>query len=202
MSLRLDLLRHGETERGGGFRGRLDDDLTAAGWTQMQAGLGLELPWHALVSSPLRRCAAFAERLAASSGLPLYLEADLRELDFGEWEGLSAATLMETDSDALARFWNDPYAFTPPGGEPLAAFEARVFAALERLYATHAGKHLLLLTHGGVMRLLGARALGLPREQLLQVSVAHGERMALRVEPRDGGWSIRTIEPDALSTPR
>ncbi|MBB1609623.1 MULTISPECIES: alpha-ribazole phosphatase family protein [unclassified Pseudomonas] len=201
MSLRLDLLRHGETELGGGFRGRLDDALTAAGWAQMQAGLGLEQPWEALVSSPLRRCAAFAERLSAASGLPLQLEPDLREMDFGEWEGLSTAKLMETDSDALARFWNDPYAFTPPGGEPLAAFEARVFAALQRLYATHAGKHLLLVTHGGVMRLLGARAQGLPREQLLQVSVAHGERLALRIEPQAGGWSIQPVE-SAVSAPR
>lgn len=202
MSLRLDLLRHGETELGGGFRGRLDDELTPAGWQQMRAGLGAARPWAALVSSPLRRCAAFAEVLAAETGLPLQREADLRELDFGEWEGLSAATLMESDSDALARFWADPYAFHPPGGEPLAAFEARVDAALQRLYAAHAGQHLLLLTHGGVMRLLGARAQGLAREQLLQVSVAHGELLALRIEPQAGGWRIEPAEPKTASMPR
>lgn len=190
MSLRLDLLRHGETERGGGFRGRLDDALTATGWQQMRAGLGAAQPWDALVSSPLRRCGAFAEDLAARSGLPLYWEADLRELDFGEWEGLSAATLMARDSAALARFWDDPYAFHPPGGEALAAFEARIDAALQRLYAAHAGRHLLLLTHGGVMRLLAARARGLAREQLLQVTVAHGELLALCVEPRGAGWHV------------
>ena len=202
MSLRLDLLRHGETELGGGFRGRLDDELTAQGWQQMRTGLGEARPWDALVSSPLRRCAAFAERLAADSGLPLHLEAGLRELDFGEWEGRSAATLMESDGDALARFWADPYAFHPPGGEPLPAFEARVDAALQRLYAAHAGQHLLLLTHGGVMRLLGARARGLAREQLLQVSVAHGELLRLRVEPCAGGWEIRPVESENASTPR
>lgn len=202
MSLRLDLLRHGETELGGGFRGRLDDALTAAGWAQMQAATDGPGGWQALVSSPLRRCAAFAERLARQRDLPLSLEADFRELDFGEWEGLSAATLMESDSDALARFWADPYAFTPPGGEPLAAFEARVFAALGRLYAAHAGRHLLLVTHGGVMRLLGAVARGLPRQQLLQVSVAHGELLALRIEARAGGWNIQPAEPDAASASR
>ena len=94
MSVQLDLLRHGVTERGGGLRGSLDDELTAEGWAQMRAAVASAGPWQALVSSPLRRCAAFAEELAARLGLPLQLEADLRELHFGAWEGRSAADLM------------------------------------------------------------------------------------------------------------
>ncbi|MNN56974.1 Alpha-ribazole phosphatase [compost metagenome] len=88
---------------------------------------------------------------------------------------------METDSEALGLFWNDPYAFTPPDGEPLTAFEARVLDAVERLYRQFAGEHVLLVTHGGVMRLLLARARGLPREQLLQVEVGHGALRRLTV---------------------
>ncbi len=177
----LDLLRHGETEQGGGLRGRIDDALTASGWAQMRAAVGDARPWTRLVSSPLQRCAAFADELAARLALPLQLESGLRELDFGAWEGRSAAELMETDSEALGLFWNDPYAFTPPGGEPLTAFEARVLDALERLYRQFAGEHVLLVTHGGVMRLLLARARGLPREQLLQVEVGHGALRRLTV---------------------
>ena len=71
MSLRIDLLRHGETERGGGFRGSLDDALTARGWQQMHAALHGAGPWDALISSPLQRCAAFASQLAAQRALPL-----------------------------------------------------------------------------------------------------------------------------------
>lgn len=177
----LDLLRHGETERGGGFRGRIDDALTAEGWRQMRAAVGAQAPWQALVSSPLQRCAAFAAELAARHGLPLQLEDGLRELDFGAWEGRTAAELWDTDADALSRFWNDPYAFTPPGGEPLVDFEARVLAAVEGLHARFAGRHLLLVTHGGVMRLLLARARGLPRGGLMQVEVGHGALHRLRV---------------------
>jgi alpha-ribazole phosphatase len=51
--------------------------------------------------------------------------------------------------------------------------------AVERLAREHAGKRVLLVTHGGVMRLLLARARGLPREQLLQVEVGHGALMRL-----------------------
>ncbi|MGC4008762.1 MAG: alpha-ribazole phosphatase family protein [Pseudomonas sp.] len=190
MTLRLELLRHGETELGGGFRGTLDDALTDTGWAQMRAALGDECRWSALVSSPLQRCAAFAEEVSARHGLPLDLEPGLQELDFGQWEGLSPAKLMETDAEALGRFWNDPYACPPPGGEAMGDFESRVFAALERLYQAHAGSSVLVVTHGGVMRLFGALASGLPAKRLLEVAVAHGECMVLDVTRAGEGWRI------------
>ena len=182
MTLRLDLLRHGETELGGGLRGSLDDALTSKGWEQMRAAVLEQGPWDRLISSPLQRCARFAEELGASSGLPVVLDKDLQELHFGAWEGQSAAALMETDAEALGLFWADPYAFTPPEGEPVADFSKRVLAAVERLHAAYAGERILLISHGGVMRLLLAQARGLPREQLLNVEVGHGALFSLSVE--------------------
>ncbi|EIM17345.1 MULTISPECIES: alpha-ribazole phosphatase family protein [Pseudomonas] len=182
MTLRLDLLRHGETELGGGLRGSLDDALTDAGWQQMRAAVVGQGPWDRLVSSPLQRCARFAEELGARLALPVSLDPDLQELHFGAWEGQSAAALMATDAEALGQFWADPYAFTPPQGEPVLAFSERVLGAVERLHQRHAGERVLLVSHGGVMRLLLARARGLPREQLLNVEVAHGALFALTVE--------------------
>ena len=182
MTLRLDLLRHGETELGGGLRGSLDDALTEKGWQQMREAVLAQGPWDRLVSSPLQRCARFAEELAGRLGLPVELQADLQELHFGAWEGQSAAALMETDADSLGLFWADPYSFTPPQGEPVAAFAARVLAAVARLHATYAGERVLLVSHGGVMRLLLAQARGLPREQLLNVEVGHGALFSLSVE--------------------
>jgi alpha-ribazole phosphatase len=181
MTLRLDLLRHGETELGGGLRGSLDDALTPRGWEQMHAAVAAGGPWDRLVSSPLQRCARFAEQLGARLGLPVDLDKDLQELHFGAWEGRSAAALMETDAEALGRFWADPYGFTPPEGEPVLEFSARVLAALDRLHQAYAGQRILLVSHGGVMRLLLARARGLPREQLLNVEVAHGALFSLLV---------------------
>lgn len=182
MSLRLDLLRHGETERGGGFRGSLDDALTASGWAQMRGAVVGQGGWQALVSSPLQRCARFAEELAAQHGLALELEADLQELHFGEWEGRSAAELMATAERELGLFWHDPYAFTPPGAEPLRQFEARVLGALARLQQRHAGRHVLLVTHGGVINLLVARARQLPPAQLMHVAAPHGGLFSLQVD--------------------
>ncbi|MBV4475631.1 alpha-ribazole phosphatase family protein [Pseudomonas botevensis] len=182
MTLRLDLLRHGETELGGGLRGSLDDALTENGWAQMRAAVLEQGPWDRLVSSPLQRCARFAEQLGAQLGVPVTYDRQLQELHFGAWEGQSAAALMNTDAEALGLFWADPYAFTPPQGEPVADFSVRVLDAIERLYSAYVGERVLLISHGGVMRLLLARARGLPREQLLNVEVGHGGLFSLIVE--------------------
>jgi alpha-ribazole phosphatase len=185
MTLRLDLLRHGETELGGGLRGSLDDALTDKGWAQMRAAVVEQGPWDRLISSPLQRCARFAHELGAQLELPVHLDKDLQELHFGAWEGQSAAALMETDAEGLGLFWADPYAFTPPGGEPVEDFSTRVLAAVARLHAAYAGERILLISHGGVMRLLLAQARGLPREQLLNVEVGHGSLFSLSVESGD-----------------
>lgn len=185
MILHLDMLRHGETELGGGMRGSLDDALTDTGWAQMRAAVAQAGPWDRIVSSPLQRCARFAEELAQRLTLPLSIEPGLQELHFGDWEGQSAAQLMETAAEGLGLFWNDPYGFTPPNGEPVVEFSSRVLAAIDRLCQAYAGERVLLIGHGGVMRLLLAQARGLPREQLLQVIVGHGALLAINVA--DGG---------------
>lgn len=84
---RIDLLRHGETAGGSRYRGSIDDALTPLGWAAMRAALGEECGWNRIVSSPLRRCADFARDLARRHGLPLDIDARLREIHFGDWEG-------------------------------------------------------------------------------------------------------------------
>lgn len=183
MTVLLDMLRHGETELGGGLRGSLDDALTTLGWTQMRDAVTGQGPWDRIVSSPLQRCALFARELSERLDLPVSFDKDLQELHFGAWEGQSAAALMEADEQALGLFWADPYAFTPPDGEPVLEFSARVLSAVSRLQRDFAGQRVLVVCHGGVMKLLLAQARGMPREQLLQVPVIHGALFGLQVGP-------------------
>jgi len=183
MTVQMDLLRHGETELGGGLRGSLDDALTTLGWTQMRDAVTGQGPWDRIVSSPLQRCALFARELSEQLDLPVSFDKDLQELHFGAWEGQSAAALMEVDEQALGLFWAAPYAFTPPDGEPVLEFSARVLSAVSRLQRDFAGQRVLVVCHGGVMKLLLAQARGMPREQLLQVPVIHGALFGLQVGP-------------------
>jgi alpha-ribazole phosphatase len=135
--------------------------------------------WDLIVSSPLRRCAAFAEALARELAVPCRYEADLREMSFGDWEGRSAAELMQTDAERLRLFWADPSAHTPPGGEPLAQFHSRVIAAWERILTTQQGERVLIVTHSGPIRLLRAAQSAIPFSALLSIEVPHAALVSI-----------------------
>jgi alpha-ribazole phosphatase/probable phosphoglycerate mutase len=128
----IDLLRHGEPEGGQRYRGKRDDPLSELGWQQMRDLLPVNKPWQQIITSPLKRCSAFAEDLARQTGLPLAYEPGLREIDFGDWEGQSPAALEQADSAAFYAFYDDPLNNTPPGAEPLVDFQQRILCALMR----------------------------------------------------------------------
>ncbi|MBS1185575.1 MAG: phosphatase [Proteobacteria bacterium] len=182
MTLVLDLMRHGEPVGGRRYRGQIDDPLSEKGWAQMQAAVGEAAPWTRIVSSPLLRCCEFAEALAERHGLPLALDERLREVGFGEWEGKSAAEIEQVAPGTLARFKADPVNARPAGAEPLADFHARVAAALGDLLEQHAGEHVLLVGHAGVMRMSLAWALQIPLAHAYRIEVATASLTRLRFD--------------------
>lgn len=182
MTTLLDLMRHGEPVGGRRYRGQIDDPLSEKGWAQMHAAVGDAAPWQHVVSSPLLRCRAFAETLADRHGLPLVFDARLKEVGFGVWEGKSAAEIEAEAPGTLARFKADPIHARPEGAEPLADFHARVAAALDDLLAQHAGQHVLLVGHAGVMRMALAWALHIPLEHAYRIEVATASLTRLRFE--------------------
>jgi alpha-ribazole phosphatase len=169
--MRLHLLRHGEVEGGARYFGRTDVALSERGWQQMQAAVAGG-SWDLIVSSPLRRCADFAQALARKLGVHCRLDEDLREMSFGDWEGRAASELLQTDAEPVQRFWSDPSTHAPPGGEPLAELHARVMKACRRIVAA-GHEHVLLVTHGGPIRLLYAAQSGIPLAALLRIEVPH-----------------------------
>ncbi|WP_006788655.1 histidine phosphatase family protein [Thiorhodospira sibirica] len=171
--MQIDLMRHGQTLSGAVLRGSLDDPLTPAGWQAMQAAFERHGPWDRILSSPLQRCWQAAAIGAQMQGIPLHIEPALREMHFGAWEGCSAAALMQSAPDALAAFWRDPWQHTPPGAEPLAQMAARVLGLWDRLACQYPQQRLLLVTHGGVIRLLLCHLQQRPWTQLLEMEVPH-----------------------------
>lgn len=186
------LLRHGEVRGGARLRGTLDDPLTPAGWRQMQAALAERPGWDRVVSSPLRRCADFATWYAQRAGLPLTVEPRLGELHFGAWEGVPVAQLMAHERAALEAFWRDPEQHPPPGGEPLAELSARVLAAWRDLVGRHPRERVLIVTHGGVMRVLFTRWLARPLARLLDFEVPHAAFFRCRIDP------VGAVRPDPV----
>jgi len=166
----IDLLRHGDTGQRG-FRGQLDDALSVAGWEQMRAAV-VAGQWDVVVSSPLQRCAAFARELATQRGVSLHLDGRLAEYHFGDWQAVPLERIAERDADALEKFWLDPVANPPPGSESFSMFEARIRAALATI-TRMPQRRVLVITHGGVIRLLHCLCQGRELREMSNVEVPH-----------------------------
>lgn len=151
-SISIDILRHGETTAGASFVGITDAPLTKTGWAQMQNAIPENYGYDAVISSPLKRCADFARAFSIQHDIPLVVEDSLREMDFGEWEGLSSEKVWETDQDGLLAFWQDPIENPPTGGENIVIFHARVMASFIEILKKFENKHLLMVTHVGPIR--------------------------------------------------
>lgn len=158
----IDLIRHGEPEGGPMFRGSQDDPLSDKGWQQMQAAVTRDDHWDAVISSPMTRCRHFAQAQAEQRQIPVYIEEDLREIGFGEWEGLTAEQVQQRYGDQLNRFWQDSIRHTPPGGEAITEFHERVTQGFNHWQETLAGQNVLVVCHGGVIRMILADIMGIP----------------------------------------
>jgi alpha-ribazole phosphatase len=155
-SATLILIRHGESLLGRARRyaGNRDTPLSPEGRrqiTKLRARFRRLNP-GVLVSSDLKRCRQTALLLAPGSRV----EAStlLRELDFGEWDGLTSATCRRRNPRRFDRWMRDPWSVKPPGGEPLTHLWDRVRTYVSDLARRHPGKTVAIITHAGPIRAL------------------------------------------------
>jgi alpha-ribazole phosphatase len=149
----IDLIRHGEPLGGRAYRGHgVDDPLSEKGWQQMWAAVGSHAPWQHVVTSPMRRCSAFAEALSERHDLPVTVDDRLKEVGFGAWEGRTAAEIRQANNEEYENFYRDPVNARPEGAEPLDKFMRRVTEAYKDVVNLYPGKHCLIVAHAGVIR--------------------------------------------------
>jgi len=169
---RLCLIRHGETDWNGEKRlqGQIDIDLNATGEAQARA-LRPRLPVHsfaAVYSSDLLRAWRTAQIATAGLGLAASPEPALRERHFGVLQGVTSreAGLRYPHAHHHHQARTPDYDYET--GESLLAFAVRVTATLDVLAARHAGRKVLVFTHGGVLdvayRAATGRRLEAPRD--------------------------------------
>jgi broad specificity phosphatase PhoE len=150
--------------------------------------------WDRILCSPLQRCAAFALALGERARIEVEPLDAFRERGFGVWEGKRAD---EIEPDALARFWTDPAGYDPPDAEPFAEFRQRVIDGWQRLVDEGAERS-LVITHGGVIRVILGEILGLPDDRLILIEVPHACRTRLRV-PHGAGHPSLISHGEAIS---
>lgn len=178
----VDLLRHGEPVGGRRYRGQIDDPLSERGWQQMRAAVMGRRDWDVIYSSPLTRCAEFAQELSGRLLLPLTTDERLKEIGFGNWEGRTPDEIRSDDPLRLDNFWRNPISNRPEGAETLASFQTRVSAAWAEICAAHAGQRVLIVGHAGITRMILSLVLGSPAEYMFRIQVDNAGLTRIRIQ--------------------
>ena len=192
MTTTLIIIRHGETvwNRERRIQGHLDSALTPEGIAQANACAARLAPEKidAVIYSDLIRAQHTANILTAGRALSMTADATLRERCFGTGEGMTYAEMDTKYPQMFAQTGLVDAEFTLPDGETRANFHHRVKTSIERLAAAHAGKCLLVVTHGGV--------LGVIYRWLNEMPIASAQRVAIpnvaynRISIQPDGWKI------------
>lgn len=182
----LLLVRHGQPQgvRPKSFLGHRDPDLNADGCGQAEA-LATWIPQRiaagrcpaitAAWCSDLRRAQSTAAPIVAALGCPVTVDVGLREIDFGDWEGLTFAEVDAQHQAAASEWFADPEATRPAGGESLAEVFARVAACGDNWRRHADGGGLLVVGHFGSLAMVVAWALGLAPRQGLHLVLQRGQ---------------------------
>jgi broad specificity phosphatase PhoE len=158
----LILVRHGETDWNAQHRwqGHSDTALNEAGREQARR-LASELePVDALYSSDLARARETAEIIAERLGLEIRLDPRLRERGFGSWEGRTSEEIEVSFPEEQQR-WRGGIGAGAHDAEQFEAFAARVGSFVDDVVPRHADEDVLVVSHGGTIRVIHALATGL-----------------------------------------
>jgi probable phosphoglycerate mutase len=196
---RIVVVRHGQTEWNvqARIQGQGDSELTEEGRAQARSiaqRLARER-FDVLISSDLGRAAATAQHIAGRCGLPIVLDARLRERRFGVGEGMTYEEIDRAYPGAFARIRNVDPDFVIPGGESRRQFHERVRAAFDSLAHAHAGRTVVVVTHGGVLATFFRHVHGIPLDVAHPIAITNA---SYNVLSHDGSrWSIETWSDNA-----
>lgn len=186
----LVLVRHGETtwHTENRYAGGSDVPLTDHGVDQANrlaswaAWAGLGGVW----ASDLSRARQTAQPSAEACGLPLRIDARLREVDFGQGEGLTRQQMEESMPEAIAAFQRDPVQHHLPGGEDPAKAAERGVECLDDIAAAHPNDRVLVVAHGTLIRLVVCSLFGLPLGEYRRLFPVVGNGLLNELRLRDG----------------
>ncbi|HEX4332649.1 MAG TPA: histidine phosphatase family protein [Usitatibacter sp.] len=191
---RVIVVRHGQTHWNVAsiIQGQGDSELTPEGVAQAEAiaeRLAGE-PCDALIASDLGRAHETAKRIAARNGHEIVLDSRLRERGFGVGEGMSYEEVDRAYPGAFARIRDVDPDFVIPGGESRRQFHERVRGAFESIAREHAGKTVVVVTHGGVLATFYRHVHGIDLGVAHPIAIANASYNVLRHDA--GRWTVET----------
>ncbi|MBV2153746.1 bifunctional RNase H/acid phosphatase [Kitasatospora sp. SUK 42] len=193
------LLRHGETpltpEKRFSGSGGTDPELSDRGrWQAERAAEALAARGsvQAVVASPMARTRQTAETVAARLGLEVRYEDGLREVDFGDWEGLTFAEVQQRYPDDLSAWLGSAKARPTGSGESFTTLTHRVGAARDRITARYPGQTVLVVSHVSPIKTLVRLALGAPPDSMYRMELSAASICAVQYYA-DGNASLRLL---------
>jgi broad specificity phosphatase PhoE len=203
---RIHLVRHGQTIMNAQvrFRGRLDVPLNEVGRAEAReaaralVGSGLV----AVYTSPLGRAREVAEAIAVKNGVGgVRAQADLVNLDYGAWEGLTKEESAHVDPQAWANYVGDPERAVCPEGESVAEAADRVVAALRAIADAHPGQNVAAVSHGVMLRLAVLRVAGASDDDW-QFAMPTGGAIVFDVDSDTGDITVVSALDRSKADPR
>lgn len=183
-------VRHGPTH-----------EKTFVGWRDVPADLSDHaaicrlndhLPDNALlISSDLSRAAATADVLSSVNRYRLPHSADLRELDFGTWDGKHFSEVAATDPELSRAYWETPGDIVAPKGESWNQAERRISTAVDQLTAENPDRHIIAVAHFGTILTQLQRALRMSPAKVLAYKIDNLSVTQLIFD--DAGWHAQSI---------
>ena len=194
--IRIFLIRHGETEwnKQKRLQGHTDVKLSPEGIRQAKL-LAENAPFKhvdEIYSSDLSRAFDTAKILAVKfNTMPVKPTPELRETNFGEWEGRAISELINESPKAFGKFFTDPERCHPPQGETFLECQARVMIVIRDIITNHDNQNVIVVSHGAVIRLIICAALDIPIHKMWAISQSNMAVNILRVD--DGEFTVELM---------
>ncbi len=170
------LIRHGETDANKvkSFQGTLELPLNEKGIAQAKklANYFKDIPLDAIYCSSMIRARMTTEILAEAKNMPFTPVDELREANFGDWEGLGFDEIQRRWPEGMKTFFSNPAEWIPPNGETFYAVQERTSRALAKIMAEQGSdKNIAIVSHGGIIRVQLCTILGIPLNNMWRMSV-------------------------------
>lgn len=195
--MRIDLLRHGHCSDQAWLRGRVDSVLSQKGRLQIQAALNQltaqKRHYDQIICSPAQRCQLFDQAWLNLQTADISLNKSWQERDFGILDGLSFQAVEQQYPTELQAYLNAPFTYAVSQAEHFETFQKRIHQAWSNLIQTN-NDSILVITHGGPMRLVLQHVLGLSNQQLFNLQLGYAARLTIEVIATDSTPFCKLVE--------
>jgi broad specificity phosphatase PhoE len=165
MATTVYLTRHGQTEWNsiGRMMGWTDEDMNETGLAQAGrlATRMAKMRLDAVYTSPLKRTISTGIIVGKSHGIIPKTAQGLIEINYGIWEGLARIEVKKKWPELQQQLHDDPSELAIPGGETFKQLAVRVVAAFNEIVKAEEGKHILMVSHQGILKVLVAELMGI-----------------------------------------